>query len=520
VKYRNQSASSGVYEIDPDGEGGVSPFKVYCEINSNGGWIKLETAGYLDKQNGESFGCGSRNNVFILSKTEDYSDVDPDTSTSDYYNLGGGGGNYGPQYDGNGNQITQQVSTVDGFCSGDTLDFMGFDDGRVSGDIRYSERPTEWTDMDVDYFTVGGGVGELNESQEEAVQAHIDSVSQRTEMFAQTSDDDGDTNGEVFVKSHDGVQRHLTPWDTGSENSLNDDHDYFYTGETDEDSNHVRQLDSKFILPDKISFYNGGDHSGDSHPISWGYEKGYTLVNDFARSCKEIKNRAPSASSGTYRIDPDGAGGVAPFDVYCEMEQDGGGWIKLRISNHESDRVVTNDHGGSYGFDENCGSYDDVDDKYYRGTDDLSWSKSTNTGEFTYDVDYSSGGNSLSESQEQALRDIAENISAETKSVSLTCDDDGDSKSGHEVTLTDGTGDTFTTTSKTDVSGSGFIGFWVHSTDKAENTFDAIDTSFTGSGPANRSLPQDFIIPAEMTADINSGGAVAWGYEQDYVLMK
>jgi len=30
--------------------------------------------------------------------------------------------------------------------------------------------------------------------------------------------------------------------------------------------------------------------------------------------------------SGTYRIDPDGAGGDAPMDVYCDMTTDGGGW--------------------------------------------------------------------------------------------------------------------------------------------------------------------------------------------------
>jgi len=43
-------------------------------------------------------------------------------------------------------------------------------------------------------------------------------------------------------------------------------------------------------------------------------------------SCKAIKTATPGAGSGSYTIDPDGAGGNAPFNVYCDMTTDGGGW--------------------------------------------------------------------------------------------------------------------------------------------------------------------------------------------------
>ena len=49
-------------------------------------------------------------------------------------------------------------------------------------------------------------------------------------------------------------------------------------------------------------------------------------VPNIVDSCKTILANNPNASSGTYTLDPDGNGGVAPFEVYCEMGVDEGGW--------------------------------------------------------------------------------------------------------------------------------------------------------------------------------------------------
>ncbi|MEZ4453077.1 MAG: fibrinogen-like YCDxxxxGGGW domain-containing protein [Nannocystaceae bacterium] len=43
-------------------------------------------------------------------------------------------------------------------------------------------------------------------------------------------------------------------------------------------------------------------------------------------TCKALKAGNPGAASGVYTLDPDGSGPIQPFQAYCEMTFDGGGW--------------------------------------------------------------------------------------------------------------------------------------------------------------------------------------------------
>ena len=62
------------------------------------------------------------------------------------------------------------------------------------------------------------------------------------------------------------------------------------------------------------------------------------LELDFGKlsTCGEIKTLHGGTSSGTYVIDPDGKGGVTPFNVYCDMSDKGG--VGVTVISHDSER--------------------------------------------------------------------------------------------------------------------------------------------------------------------------------------
>ncbi|HYO66889.1 MAG TPA: fibrinogen-like YCDxxxxGGGW domain-containing protein, partial [Archangium sp.] len=55
----------------------------------------------------------------------------------------------------------------------------------------------------------------------------------------------------------------------------------------------------------------------------------FTLAIEGCTNCANILRVRPSSPSGLYRLDPDGTGTGAPFDAYCDMTQDSGGWTLL-----------------------------------------------------------------------------------------------------------------------------------------------------------------------------------------------
>ena len=56
-------------------------------------------------------------------------------------------------------------------------------------------------------------------------------------------------------------------------------------------------------------------------------------VPDVVDSCQTVLANAPNSPSGVYKLDPDGPGGDAPFDAWCDMTQDDGGWTLVMSIN-------------------------------------------------------------------------------------------------------------------------------------------------------------------------------------------
>src|SRR5205085_1767871 len=89
-------------------------------------------------------------------------------------------------------------------------------------------------------------------------------------------------------------------------------------------------------------------------PNGWVVNTGVTIIQSgssrlwsdgtVARSCKDYRlpptghTYAGATGDGIYTIDPDGGGSVAPFDAYCDMTTDGGGWT--RVANISSNDIA------------------------------------------------------------------------------------------------------------------------------------------------------------------------------------
>lgn len=77
----------------------------------------------------------------------------------------------------------------------------------------------------------------------------------------------------------------------------------------------------------------------------------------YETSCLSILQSDANAVDGVYKIDPDGEGGMPPFDCYCDMTTDGGGWTVIQRRQDGSEDFYRNWADYKNGFGSPGGEY-------------------------------------------------------------------------------------------------------------------------------------------------------------------
>jgi len=84
----------------------------------------------------------------------------------------------------------------------------------------------------------------------------------------------------------------------------------------------------------------------------------------YFKSCEEILLNNPGSPDGIYTIDPDGSGDIEPFDCYCDMSTDDGGWTLVTIHSDDSQDNWTYNNLALFYNDTYIGSTDQLNLDY------------------------------------------------------------------------------------------------------------------------------------------------------------
>ncbi len=294
------SQGDGIYLIDPDGAGAITPFEVYCDMTTDGGgWTKINSfSDFVD--------------MYIA-----------DEITPENLLVGG-----------------------DGKLSDDMINQIDFNEFMYKSGQWSGHNMDEHTNVNVGLDWSWSSI--LNDNTQ-----HLCNIPYKTVTYYSNApiiksdvftDCPWDTNGMVGCdESHGstgrvcylyGYQFQNTYWGHGGSATSNKYcDDTCYPGPHLNRGLYIRTINNEScldILLNGFSIGNGDyiidpDGSGGSLP----YSVYCNMENLIQPSCSEILSTGQSNGNGVYLIDPDRAGGEIPFYTYCDMTTDGGGWTKI-----------------------------------------------------------------------------------------------------------------------------------------------------------------------------------------------